>query len=62
MVHSSSSLFLRSLTLPARLAFSPEGSILYVSSRDAGTVVAIDLTLNTVTRTYFLGGAPQLIF
>jgi YVTN family beta-propeller protein len=41
------------------LAFSPEGSILYVSSRDAGTVVAVDLTLNTVTRTYFLGGAPQ---
>jgi YVTN family beta-propeller protein len=41
------------------LAFSPDGSVLYVSSRDAGTVVAIDPVTNTVTRTYDLGGAPQ---
>jgi YVTN family beta-propeller protein len=33
--------------------------VLYVSSRDAGTVVAIDPQTNAVTRTYHLGGAPQ---
>jgi len=41
------------------LAFSPDGTVLYVSSRDAGTVVAVDPQTNTVTRTYNLGGMPQ---
>jgi YVTN family beta-propeller protein len=41
------------------LAFSPDGSVLYVSSRDDGTVVAIDPETNAVTRTYLLGGQPQ---
>jgi YVTN family beta-propeller protein len=33
--------------------------VLYVSSRDAGTVVSIDPATNTITRTYTLGGMPQ---
>jgi YVTN family beta-propeller protein len=41
------------------LAFSPDGTVLYVSSRDAGTVVAVDPVTNTITRTYTLGGMPQ---
>jgi YVTN family beta-propeller protein len=41
------------------LAWSPDGSVLYVSSRDAGTVVAINPTTNTITRTYHVGGMPQ---
>jgi YVTN family beta-propeller protein len=41
------------------LVFSPGGHLLYVSSRDAGTVVAIDPTTNTIIRTYPLGGMPQ---
>jgi YVTN family beta-propeller protein len=41
------------------LAWSPDGRVLYVSSRDAGTVVAIDRATNTITRTYHLGGMPQ---
>lgn len=41
------------------LAFSADGTVLYVSSRDAGTVVAIDPVTNTIIRTYTLGGMPQ---
>ena len=41
------------------LAWSPDGSVLYVSSRDAGTVVAINRSTNTITRTYTVGGMPQ---
>src|SRR3954470_1469462 len=41
------------------LAWSPDGSVLYVSSRDAGTVVAINPATNTITRTYHVGGMPQ---
>ena len=41
------------------LAFSRNGTVLYVSSRDAGTVVAIDPLANSITRTYTLGGMPQ---
>jgi YVTN family beta-propeller protein len=41
------------------LAWSPDGSVLYVSSRDAGTVVAINPSTNTITRTYHVGGMPQ---
>lgn len=41
------------------LAWSPDGSVLYVSSRDAGTVVAINPATNTITRTYTVGGMPQ---
>ena len=41
------------------LAWSPDGSVLYVSSRDAGTVVAINPATNAITRTYHLGGMPQ---
>ena len=41
------------------LAFSPDGNVLYVSSRDAGTVVAVNPASNTITRTYTLGGMPQ---
>jgi YVTN family beta-propeller protein len=41
------------------LVFSPGDDVLYVSSRDAGTVVAIDPTTNTITRTYPIGGMPQ---
>jgi YVTN family beta-propeller protein len=41
------------------LAWSPDRSVLYVSSRDAGTVVAIDRATSTITRTYTVGGMPQ---
>jgi YVTN family beta-propeller protein len=41
------------------LAWGPDGSVLYVSSRDAGTVVAINPATNTITRTYHVGGMPQ---
>jgi YVTN family beta-propeller protein len=41
------------------LAWNPDGSRLYVSSRDAGTVVAINPATNTITRTYSVGGMPQ---
>jgi YVTN family beta-propeller protein len=41
------------------LAFSSGGDVLYVSSRDAGTVVAIDPVTNAIRRTYPIGGMPQ---
>ena len=41
------------------LAFSPDGRVLYVSSRDAGTVSAINTETNAVIRTYSIGGQPQ---
>jgi YVTN family beta-propeller protein len=43
------------------LAFSPDGSILYVSSRDAGTVVAVDVSTDAITQTYTPGGMPQRV-
>ena len=35
------------------------GSLLYVSTRDAGTVTEVDMTTNTVVRTLQVGGSPQ---
>lgn len=43
------------------LAFNPDASILYVSSRDAGTITAIRTSNNRILRTYTVGGQPQRI-
>lgn len=43
------------------LALSPDGRRLYVSSRDAGTVTAVNLRTNAVAATYRVGGRPQSI-
>ena len=39
--------------------FSIRGSLLYVSTRDAGTVTEIDMQTATVLRTFSVGGGPQ---
>lgn len=44
---------------PNGLALSPDGQTLYVSSRDGGSVVAVNVATNAVTRTYLIGGLPQ---
>jgi YVTN family beta-propeller protein len=41
------------------LAWSPDGGLLYVSSRDAATVVAVNTQTNTITHSYSVGGSPQ---
>lgn len=40
-------------------AFSPDGSILYASSRDAGTVTAFRASDDAVLTTFHVGGRPQ---
>jgi YVTN family beta-propeller protein len=43
------------------LVFRPDGLRLYVTARDAGTVVEIDAETNAILRTIPLGGRPQRI-
>jgi DNA-binding beta-propeller fold protein YncE len=40
-------------------AFSPDGNILYTSSRDAGTVTAFSTSDDALLTTYHVGGRPQ---
>jgi DNA-binding beta-propeller fold protein YncE len=40
-------------------AFSPDGNILYASSRDAGTVTAFSTSDDALFTTYHVGGRPQ---
>jgi YVTN family beta-propeller protein len=41
------------------LAFSPDAKTLYVSSRDAGVVSAVNTATNAITRSFLVGGMPQ---
>lgn len=41
------------------LAFSPNGGVLYVSSRDSGNVAAFNTATDVRINTYVVGGAPQ---
>jgi len=41
------------------LAFSPDGTTLFVSSRDAGTVTAFNTASDAQTAVYTVGGRPQ---
>ena len=41
------------------LAFSPDGRVLYISSRDSGNVAAFSTTTDVRVGTYTVGGRPQ---
>ena len=43
------------------MAVSPDSAILYVTQRDAGTVLVIDTATNDVIDTITVGGAPALV-
>jgi YVTN family beta-propeller protein len=62
VVNTASNTIVTTLSVGAAangLAFNSDGSVLYVSSRDAGTVVAINPATNTILRTYIVPGMPQ---
>jgi len=44
---------------PERVAFSPDGSLAYITNTDRDSVSVIDTTTNTVTAAIAVGGAPS---